>query len=161
MVRSFIYSVGIALLCIAPAQATDATVPKSEVRALVEDVTITGRYNNGDLYSEYHAPDGRVLGHNRRKVNHGSCWDIRDDTVCYYYPVKDKAPSTFCWQFRRIGELGIKATLIKPASTTEIVGVLQNGNPHTHSDGGQPWSCEPLSSQKMTPRNDAKRFAAR
>jgi hypothetical protein len=92
MVRRFAVVVIMGILCILPSHATDATIPSALIRALVEDVTITGRYNNGDSYSEYHAPDGRVLGHNRRRENSGSCWDIRDDTVCYYYPVKDKVP---------------------------------------------------------------------
>ena len=144
------------LMCITPSLATDATVAAPDIRALVDDMTITGRYNNGDPYSEYHAPDGRVLGHNRRRINSGSCWDIRDDTVCYYYPVKDKAPNTFCWQFQKIGSSGIRATLVRPPSTIEIIGVLQPGNPYGHSDNGKPWSCEPLSSQKMTPRKDIK-----
>jgi hypothetical protein len=161
MVRSLALAVVTGVLALTQLHATDATVPASEIRALVHDVTITGRYNNGDSYSEYHAPDGRVLGHNRRRENSGSCWDIRDDTVCYYYPVKDKAPNTFCWQFHKIGDSGIKAVLVKPISTTEIIGVLQSGNPHGHSDSGKPWSCEPLSSQKMTPRAGIKRLAAR
>ncbi|MGL4635080.1 MAG: hypothetical protein ACRCWF_03785 [Beijerinckiaceae bacterium] len=133
----------------------------TDPRALVEDATITGRYNGGQPYSEYHAPDGRVLGHNRRIINQNSCWDIRDSMVCYYYPVKDQPTRTFCWQFFKVGEAGVRATLVSPPSTTEIIGLRQSGNPHGHSDNGKPWTCEPLSSEKKTPRDKGSRHAAR
>jgi hypothetical protein len=131
--------------------ATEAEVSASELRALVQDVTITGQYDTGEAYSEYHAPDGRVLGHNRRSANQDSCWDIRRDMVCYYY-AKGQTPGTFCWKLERIGTAGIKALLVEPDYKSTIIGLLQAGNPHGHSDNGNPWKCEPLLSNKSTPR---------
>ena len=146
------------------ASAGEADVAATDLRALVQDVTITGQYHTGEAYSEYHAPDGRVLGHNRRSANQDSCWDIRNDLVCYYY-AKGQTPGTFCWRLTRIGTAGVKALLVEPDYKSTIVGLLQAGNPHGHSDNGSPWKCEPLLSQKMTPRthvsHDRVRHAAR
>jgi hypothetical protein len=142
------------------AAASGTEVPAAELRALVEGATITGQYDTGEAYSEYHAPDGRVLGHNRRSANQDSCWDIRNDTVCYYY-ARGQTPGTFCWRLDRIGATGIKALLVEPDFKTTIIGILQAGNPHDHSDNGNPWKCEPLMSEKITPRSPASHDAVR
>jgi hypothetical protein len=118
-------------------------IPAGELRRVILDATITGRYDNGEPYSEYHAPDGRVLGHNNRVPNDEACWDIKGDRVCYYYS-KGRALGEFCWRFQRLGAEGIRARLVDRAR--EIVGVRQAGNPHEHSDNGKPWTCDQLTS---------------
>ncbi len=119
-------------------------VSAADLRRLIVDTTITGRYDNGEPYSEYHAPDGRVLGHNNRVPNEEACWDVKGDSVCYYY-AKGRALGEFCWRFQRLGGAGIRARLND--RTREIVGVRQNGNPHGHSDNGVPWTCDPVTSE--------------
>lgn len=124
--------------------AEPAWASGAELRELIFDATVTGRYDNGEPYSEYHAPDGRVLGHNNRVANDEACWDIRADRVCYYYS-KGRALGEFCWRVERLGDSGIRARLVD--RTREIVGVRQAGNPHGHSDNGNPWTCDQITSE--------------
>ncbi len=141
-------TVGAALLLgamLSPLGAAESDwVSAADLRRLIVDTTITGRYDNGEPYSEYHAPDGRVLGHNNRVPNEEACWDVKGDSVCYYY-AKGRALGEFCWRFQRLGGAGIRARLND--RTREIVGVRQNGNPHGHSDNGTPWTCDPVTSE--------------
>jgi hypothetical protein len=119
------------------------------MRELISGNTVTGRHDSGMPYSEWHAPDGRVLGHNNHEIVERGCWDIRRDAVCYYY-AGGSATGTFCWSFRRIGDAGFRLRSLE--SGMGASGLLQAGNPYEHSDNGKPWTCEPLSSQHMTPR---------
>jgi hypothetical protein len=134
-------------------------LPAAELRTLITGNTITGRYDNGEPYSEYHAADGRALGHNNREPNDNACWDIRDNTVCYYY-AKGRARGEFCWRFQRLGDQGIRASLIDKGRR-EIIGIHQRGNPHAHSDNGKPWTCDPVTSERDSPLEPATRLAHR
>lgn len=122
-------------------------VPPGELRRIVHDATITGHYDNGEPYSEYHAPDGRVLGHNNRVPNEEACWDIRGDQVCYYYS-KGRALGEFCWRFQKLAGAGVRARLVD--RSREIIGVRQSGNPHGHSDNGTAWTCDQVTSENKT-----------
>jgi hypothetical protein len=148
-----------AMLGCAAHAAEDAWVSPTELRALITDNTITGRYNNGEPYSEYRAPDGRVLGHNNRVPNEEACWDIKADQVCYYY-AKGRSRGEFCWRLQKLGEFGIRARLTD-RSNREIIGVLRKGNPNDHADNGKPWTCDPVTSERMTPHEPAARYARR
>jgi hypothetical protein len=150
----------LALLACASAAAAgeEDLMSAEEVRQLLTGNTLTGRYNNGNSYSEYHHPDGRVFGHNNRKPVERGCWEMRANLACYYYQ-EDKQRGPFCWSFRRVGGLGIRATFVD-RDGWEIVAILQKGNPHGHSDNGKPWMCEPLQSQ-ITPPDGRTRLASR
>jgi hypothetical protein len=142
-----------------PSRAGDEDLMSAdEVRALLTGNTLTGRYSNGNSYSEYHHPDGRVYGHNNRKPVEKGCWEMRANLACYYYQ-EDKQRGPFCWSFRRVGGVGIRATYVDREGW-EIVAILQKGNPHGHSDNGKPWMCEPLQS-RMTPLDGRTRLASR
>jgi hypothetical protein len=134
-------------------------LPADELRTVITGNTITGRYDNGEPYSEYHAPDGRALGHNNREPNDNACWDIRGNAVCYYY-AKGRARGEFCWRFQRLGDSGIRASLIDKGHR-EIIGIHQRGNPHDHSDNGRPWTCDPVTSQWEHPLEYATRLSRR
>ncbi len=134
-------------------------VAASELRGLITGNTITGRYDNGEPYSEYHAADGRALGHNNREPNDNACWDIRSNEVCYYY-AKGRAKGEFCWRFQRLGDSGIRASLVDKGRR-EIIAIHQAGNPHGHTDNGKPWTCDPVTSRKITPREPDARHARR
>jgi hypothetical protein len=121
----------------------------SELRKLISDSTVTGRHDTGMPYSEWHAPDGRVLGHNNRVANENACWDIKDNAVCYYYN-GGVSKGVFCWAFSRVSDTGYRLRSLE--SGINATGLWQTGNPYDHSDNGKPWSCEPLSSHNMTPR---------
>jgi hypothetical protein len=128
------------------------------LREIISDNTVTGRHDTGMPYSEWHAPDGRVFGHNNHVANEEACWDIKGDAVCYYY-AGGAARGTFCWTFRKISETGFRLQSVE--SGMGAAGLLQNGNPYKFGDNGKPWKCEPLSSRNITPRDSAKRHAAR
>jgi hypothetical protein len=149
-------------LCL-PLMTAQAAEPEwigaAELRQLITDSTVTGRYDNGEPYSEYHAADGRALGHNNREPNSEACWDIRSNTVCYYYAT-GRAKGEFCWRFQRLGEEGIRASLIDKGRR-EIIGIRQAGNPYGHTDNGKPWTCDPVTSERITPRDPATRYARR
>jgi len=144
------------LLCAQAQAAEPEWLPAGELRQLITDATITGRYDNGEPYSEFHAPDGRVLGHNNRVPNDEACWDIKGDAVCYYY-AKGRALGEFCWRIQTLGGEGLRARLVD--RTREIVGLRQGGNPHGHTDNGKPWTCDPVTSENRA--FDRHRYAGR
>ena len=149
------------MFALLPAQAGETNVLSGPIlRELMTDNTVTGRYDNGESYSEYHAPDGRVFGHNNREPNENACWDLRQDMVCYYY-AKGRAKGEFCWAIEALPAQGIRARLLKDNSQRTIIGIVQAGNPHGHSDNGKPWSCDPLSSENSKPHDSRTRHAAR
>ncbi len=150
MLRPSILLVVSGLLC-GTAQATDQRGPMraEALRAMISGHTVTGRHDTGMPYSEWHAPTGQVYGHNNREPNDNACWDIKGDAVCYYYAGGSSA-GTYCWTFRQVSENGYR--LRSRDSGVEASGIWQAGNPHDFSDNGKAWSCEPLSSQNMTPR---------
>lgn len=145
---ALVAALGLGSLLLPAAAAEPEWLPAGELRVAVQDATITGRYDNGEPYSEYHAPDGRVFGHNNRVPNEEACWDVKGDTVCYYY-AKGRALGEFCWRVQRLSDRGIRAKLAE-RSGREIIGIRQAGNPHGHSDNGRPWTCDPVTSEKKT-----------
>lgn len=121
-----------------------------ELRELLSGNTVTGRHDGGMPYSEYHAPDGRVFGHNNREPVDKGCWDTRGNEVCYYY-AGGTVQGEFCWTFRRVAPTGYRLEL--PRTGTLAIGLWQPGNPHGHTDNGKPWVCTPLVSRAPhTPR---------
>jgi hypothetical protein len=159
MRRATIAGLLAALLGAGSAGAESEVLTAEEVRLLLSGNTLTGRYSNGQPYSEHHHPDGRVFGHNNRKPVENGCWDLRGDLACYYYR-EDSARGPFCWSFRRLGGDAYRATYIG-RDGWEIVALLQKGNPHGHSDNGKPWTCEPLQSWRRSPGDDRARHASR
>jgi hypothetical protein len=161
MIRAATLAVVLAA-CSASAVAEEAwgDVSGPELRKVLSGNTLTGRHDDGMPYSEWHAPDGRVFGHNNRVAVVEGCWDIRGNQVCYYYAAGN-APGEFCWEFRKVTDTGYRLKLMARPSGMEASGMLQSGNPYRHSDNGKPWACDPLQSRNMTPRHGATRHAAR
>ncbi len=131
----------------AAAQERNQALSGEDIRALISGNTVTGRHDDGVPFSEWHAPDGRVLGHNNRESVDKGCWDIRGDAVCYYY-AGGSIQGLFCWGFRRTSGNGHVLTLRDTARFA--AGLVQSGNPFNHTDNGKPWTCEPLSSQRRS-----------
>jgi hypothetical protein len=147
----------LALLILAlPSGAQERNTPLTgeEIRALISNNTVTGRHDDGVPFSEWHAPDGRVLGHNNREAVDNGCWDIRGDAVCYYY-AGGSIKGLFCWGFRRTSGNGY--VLILKDSARFAAGLVQSGNTFNHTDNGKPWTCEPLSSQRRSTTRMAKK----
>jgi hypothetical protein len=137
-----------------PATAADwGDMTGAELRAALSGNTVTGRHDDGMPYSEWHAPDGRVFGHNNRDPVEEGCWDIRGDQVCYYY-AEGRIKGEFCWEFRKVGDSGFRLRSV--GTGMQATGVLQRGNPHGHSDNGKPWTCEPLQSRNLSPRGGTR-----
>jgi hypothetical protein len=113
------------------------------LRAEVTGNTLTGFNSSGVVFSEFHAPEGRILGHNNSEVVVDGCWQVRNDAVCYYY-ARGTRPGTFCWRFERAGPTGYSIASVESAVTG--VARLEAGNPRGHSDGGASWTCEGLTS---------------
>lgn len=130
-----------------------------ELQREITGNTLTGRHASGMPYSEFHSPDGRIYGHNNNVPVRDGCWVIRGDEVCYTYE-KGPAPGVFCWQFFR-AQSGY--TILLPTTGTVGTAKLENGNPYKWSNGGEPWTCEALLSQKdqYSPRDIVRRYASR
>lgn len=146
----------LALLCASLLGAGGAIAENLSGADLVRELsdnTLTG-FNGSLWFSEYHAPDGRVFGHNASVQNEDACWKVRGDAVCYYYPRERGKPQServeFCWNLERAGSEGYKITPVG----REISGVVkrETGNPRNHSDNGRAWTCDALISQ-LAPRN--------
>ena len=123
-----------------PALAGDP-VPGPELRAELSGNTLSGYNTSGVVFSEYHAPDGRILGHNNGEPVVEGCWDIKDDGVCYYY-ARSRRPGTYCWRYRRVGSQGYELESFDRMVTG--VARLDRDNPRGHSDRGESWTCEGL-----------------
>jgi hypothetical protein len=151
------------IICLAaPAVAEEerwGDMSGAEIRRLLSGNTVTGRYADGAPFSEWHAPDGRVYGHNNRELVDQGCWDMRGDRVCYYYAGGSNR-GEFCWEYRKLGDAGVQLRQMSPLVPAPAIAVVQRGNPHGHSDNGKPWTCEPLQSNNSTPRG-GHRLAAR
>lgn len=145
-----------------PAQQEMPTVKRvtgDELQREITGNTLTGRHASGMPYSEFHAPDGRIYGHNNNVPVRDGCWVVRRDEVCYTYE-KGPAPGVFCWEFFR-AQNGY--TILLPTTGTIGTARLEQGNPHQHNNGGEPWSCDALLSWNGTdtPGAIVHRYAAR
>jgi hypothetical protein len=52
-----------------PRKQNHPLISGEDLRDLISDNTVTGRHDTGMAYSEWHAPDGRVYGHNNHVMN--------------------------------------------------------------------------------------------
>lgn len=131
----------VALIGLAGSACADPVTGPS-LRSEIAGNTLSGFNTSGVVFSEFHAPDGRIFGHNNGEPVIQGCWDIKDDAVCYYYSARRRGNGTFCWRYDRAGPNGYRIT----STDTGVTGVarLEPGNPHGHSDRGQPWACEGL-----------------
>jgi len=141
------------LLANMPAQAQHI-MSEEEIRRDVTGATISGRYTFGGFFTEYHAADGRVLGHNGWTRNTDACWTTKPNQICYSYgPADDR--QTYCFTMERNGS----SLTLRTAEENRLNGIakLESGNPRNHSDGGNPWTCDAIISR--APR--IEQFAAR
>lgn len=125
------------------------------LRSEIAGNTLSGFNTSGVVFSEFHSPDGRIFGHNNGEAVVEGCWDIKDDAVCYYYSARRRGNATFCWRYDRAGTEGYRITSVD----SRVTGVarLEPGNPHGHSDRGQPWACEGLVSDRGRAVRNARR----
>ncbi len=132
----------------APALAAER-LSSEQLRDEIAGNTLTGFNTSGVVFSEYHAADGRIFGHNNGIPVLDGCWAVRGDAVCYYYNGQKPLPAAFCWHYDRAGSKGYRITSLD----SRITGAarLEPGNPRNHSEGERSWVCEGLVSRLQTP----------
>ncbi|MBN9063268.1 MAG: hypothetical protein J0H41_12595 [Rhizobiales bacterium] len=121
------------------------------LRREVSGATIAGFHLRTMMrFSEYHSPDGRILGHNGGVPVDRGCWEVKADEVCYYYEGDTLPQGTWCWTFNRLANAN-QYRLEHRASGGLALGVRQPGNPNNWSDNGKPWQCTGMISRRETP----------
>jgi hypothetical protein len=133
---------GLLAFFLAGPAAAQSIMTEEEIRRDVTNATISGRYTFGGFFTEYHAADGRVLGHNGWTKNTDACWTTKaPNQICYSYGATDDR-QTYCFVMERNGD----ALTLRTAEDNRLNGVakLEKGNPREHSDGGNPWNCDAI-----------------
>ena len=65
-----------------------AIIEPAEIKKTLDDLTIYGRYVDGENWIEYHLPDGRTAYWEKGCTYPGKWW-IENGQVCYAYPTWD------------------------------------------------------------------------
>jgi hypothetical protein len=100
----------------APLTATDDVAPDAqavtddgEIRKILDNLTIYGRYVDGENWIEYHLPDGRTAYWEKGCTYPGKWW-LQNGQVCYAYPnYHDNAANCFILYHRPSGEIQFAA----------------------------------------------------
>ena len=125
------------------------------IRQLFEGNTVSGRYNNGRPFSEFHHRDGRATGHNRNVPNHDACWTTTQEAVCYYYGPHETR-RTYCFTVERSGQLYVLRT--QREGRINGIATIEPGDPHGHTGKVPAWNCDGLISRRP---DGATRLAGR
>jgi len=127
------------LVAAASASAGAEILDEDALRSLANSNTITGRYVFGGWFSEYHAPDGRVLGNNGWQDNDDACWTTHDKAICYSYGAGELR-QTYCFTIEKQGD----SLLLRNFSDGALnaIAKVEPANPRNHSDNGKSWTCE-------------------
>ena len=133
-----VQALAVILALAAPALAAERLGP-DRLREEISGSTLTGFNTSGVVFSEYHSPDGRVLGHNNGVPVVDGCWAIRGDAVCYYYNGQKPLPAAFCWHYAPAGAQGYRITSLNGSLTG--AARLERGNPRGHAAGEASWSA--------------------
>lgn len=92
----------------APAEvAPDAVAvfDPGEIKKILDDLTIYGRYVDGENWIEYHLPDGRTAYWEKGCTYPGKWW-LEQGQVCYAYPnYHNNAPNCFVLYRRPTGQI--------------------------------------------------------
>ncbi len=136
----------ILIVALSPAIAQDSGLPKRPVSNLFQQFagnTVSGYNSNGNKFTEYHSPDGRIFGYNWGRITLNACWRTNGpDIVCYYYDKGGETRNESCWRFEPVGESGYK--IVGTNHDTTGMVYLEAGNPHDWNDQGQSWTCDAL-----------------
>ena len=78
---------------------------RGEIKKTLDDLTIYGRYVDGENWIEYHLPDGRTAYWEKGCTYPGKWW-MEHGQVCYAYPnYHDNAANCFVLYRRPSGEI--------------------------------------------------------
>ena len=82
-----------------------AVFDPGEIKKILDDLTIYGRYVDGENWIEYHLPDGRTAYWEKGCTYPGKWW-LEQGQVCYAYPnYHNNAPNCFVLYRRPNGEI--------------------------------------------------------
>ena len=82
-----------------------AVFDPAEIKRILDDLTIYGRYVDGENWIEYHLPDGRTAYWEKGCTYPGKWW-LEQGQVCYAYPnYHNNAPNCFVLYRRPSGEI--------------------------------------------------------
>ena len=82
-----------------------AVFDPGEIKKILDDLTIYGRYVDGENWIEYHLPDGRTAYWENGCTYRGKWW-LEQGQVCYAYPnYHDNAPNCFVLYRRPSGQI--------------------------------------------------------
>jgi hypothetical protein len=81
-----------------PPQPIDNPV---DIKRLLNDQTVYGRYSNGDPWAEYQSPDGRTAYQEKNCIYRGHWW-VAGDQVCYRYEEIENG-TVFCFRLYHDG----------------------------------------------------------
>lgn len=82
-----------------------AIMDPTEIKKTLDDLTIYGRYVDGENWIEYHLPDGRTAYWEKGCTYPGKWW-LEHGQVCYAYPnYHDNAANCFVLYRRPSGEI--------------------------------------------------------
>jgi hypothetical protein len=102
--------------------ATDAVevTDPDQIRAKLDDVTIYGRYYDGENWIEYHLADGRTAYWEKGCTYPGKWW-MQDGQVCYAYPnYRNGAPNCFI-------------LFVRPDGSVQFVAIADDGSTYLAS----------------------------
>lgn len=86
-----------------------AVTDPGEIKRILDNLTIYGRYVDGENWIEYHLPDGRTAYWEKGCTYPGKWW-LQNGQVCYAYPnYHDNAPNCFILYHRPNGEIQFAA----------------------------------------------------
>ena len=127
----------------APAQAE--ILSDGEINRLFTNNTVTGRYLDGQFFTEYHDADGHAYGENRGIPNIDACWITQPGKVCYYYGPQEKR-TLFCFTADKSGETIVLTNAPPNLNSGKInaFAKVEDGNPRHLADNGKPWTCDGL-----------------
>lgn len=101
------------------------------IKAALDDLTIYGRYYDGEDWIEYHLKDGRTA-YSVKGCTYPGTWWVDQSNICYAYPnYQDNAPNCFVMFMRADGSI-------------QFFAFAQDGSPYLASF-----------STKTAPGNDA------
>ena len=82
-----------------------AVFDPGEIKKILDDLTIYGRYVDGENWIEYHLPDGRTAYWENGCTYPGKWW-MEQGQVCYAYPnYHNNSPSCFVLYRRPSGQI--------------------------------------------------------
>src|SRR5689334_17711854 len=97
-----------------------AVTDPGEIKKTLDDLTIYGRYVDGENWIEYHLPDGRTAYWEKGCTYPGKWW-MEHGQVCYAYPnYRNGAPNCFI-------------LFVRPDGSVQFVAIADDGSTYLAS----------------------------